>query len=109
VKWKVKATSDGDNMGDQDDLPLDQHEEVQQKEDCQGASRAVGRGDRGDQRDDVESSAEEAVSKEEVEQKRTYSSSREAATTTTKQRSRWTAPERSLGSRRISTVEQRSS
>jgi hypothetical protein len=71
-------------------------------------SRAAGRGDRGDKRVDVEVnkrrlSARRKLNREEDLQEQQGRST----TTTTYQRSRWTTPRESLGSRGISTMEQR--
>jgi hypothetical protein len=96
-------------MGDQDDLPLDQHEEVQTRKTAKEPTN-------GDQLEEVIEEIRELMLKstEEVVSRRRLNRGEPTAvagkqTTTTKQRSRWTTPERSLGSRRISTVERRSS
>jgi hypothetical protein len=38
VEWQVKATEEEDNMGDQVDLPFDQHEECNRAV-CKGANQ----------------------------------------------------------------------
>jgi hypothetical protein len=87
AEWPVSVTGDEGSMGDQDDLPLDQHEELQpsrlHKENQ--PDRAAGRGDRGDKGVDVEVNRR-SCQQGEAGQRRTCMSSREDETT--KQQSR---------------------
>jgi hypothetical protein len=88
------------------DLPLDQHEEVQQRRlPRDPTNRSAGRGDRGD-KELMLKSAKGDYHKEKLKKKRTCKSSREA-TTTTKQEEQEDNSRESLGSRGISTTEQR--
>jgi hypothetical protein len=106
AEWPVSITRDERSMGDQDDLPIEKHEELQ-------PSRLHKRNQPMKQLEEaIEEirrlmlrSAEEAVNKEKLDRKGTCTSSREdaEATTKAKQRSRRTTPGESLGSRRIST------
>jgi hypothetical protein len=105
AEWQDKATGDGeDYKGDRVDLPICK-EEVQQKR-LHKESQPL------EQLDEVIEKIRRLMSgqhrsnqQEEVEQRRTCHSSRDAAAAATaKQWSGWTAPEESLGSRWISTA-----
>jgi hypothetical protein len=100
AEWQVKATTYGeDGMGGNATKKTAKGEP---------ANRAVGLGDRGDQK--VDYSINRSGQQREAEQRRTCHSSRVAdAAAAMKRWSGWTAPKNCLGSRWISTSMLRSS